>query len=117
MTVDASGSVDPDSEIVLYQWFEDGELLAESNAPTVVLDLTPGVHDITLRVTAADGGRAEASFRVTVQEGEPPAGQPAPSRGNVGCGLFNGIAMICLPLSLVLWLGRRGLARRRVAKG
>jgi hypothetical protein len=41
---------------------------------------------------------------------EQPPTQPVPPPG---CGIFNGIALICLPLTMLLWVGLRLAARRR----
>ncbi|MCH7814438.1 MAG: thrombospondin type 3 repeat-containing protein, partial [Planctomycetes bacterium] len=130
VVLDASDSFDPDSEIVLYQWFEDGELIAESTTPIVEVDLPVGTHLITLRVTAADGGTAEIQFSVIVDP--PPADvepedplpdetddetdQPLPladgGGGRRACGLFNGVALIGLPLILLGWMSARSYRRR-----
>ncbi|MHC4090947.1 MAG: thrombospondin type 3 repeat-containing protein, partial [Planctomycetota bacterium] len=67
VTLDASDSFDPDSELVLYEWLEGEELLAQSELPAAEVDLPVGTHDLTLRITAADGGRAETTFQVTVE--------------------------------------------------
>jgi subtilisin family serine protease len=49
VTLDGSGSNDPDGSIVSYQWFENGQLIAEGVSETV--DLAGGSHTITLEVT------------------------------------------------------------------
>ncbi len=47
------------------------------------------------------------------QDEEPTVGQPAPGNAATGCGVFNGVAMIMLPLSMLLWMGVRSHSRRR----
>ena len=54
VSLDGSNSYDPDStlttnDIVTYEWYEDGQLLATGVSPTVVMPL--GSYDITLVVT------------------------------------------------------------------
>ena len=47
---------------------------------------------------------------------EPTVTQGLPGRRASGCGVFNGVALILLPMSLFLWMGLRGQARRRALK-
>jgi len=43
----------------------------------------------------------------------PVIAQPRPVARSVGCGMFNGVAMIFLPMGMFLWMGMRSNARRR----
>gem|GEM_PF-5178634 len=47
---------------------------------------------------------------------ERPAEQPGPPAGRGGCGIFNGVGLILLPMCMFLWLGLRSHARRRTLK-
>ena len=47
---------------------------------------------------------------------EPPESQPLLSERGLGCGIFNGVAVILLPMSTFLWLGVRKQRRRRESR-
>lgn len=70
IVLDGTGSNDPDGTIINYRWTEGSVLLAEGTLPTAIVNLSPGVHTITLTVT--DDGEATASDTVVVRvlEGE-----------------------------------------------
>jgi len=63
--LDASGSTDPDGEIVKYEWLEDSYMLNES----MVFEYTfpKGVHHITLRVTDNDGASGTDDAMITAR--------------------------------------------------
>ena len=63
--LDASGSTDPDGEIVKYEWLEDSYVLNES----MVFEYTfpKGVHHITLRVTDNDGASGTDDATITAR--------------------------------------------------
>jgi serine protease len=63
VTLDASGSYDPDGALIAYEWFEDGALVATGRTASVSLGL--GTHALTLRVT--DDDQASSEDQVTVQ--------------------------------------------------
>ncbi len=63
VTLDGSGSYDPDGAIISYEWFEDGGPIATGETATVKLPV--GSHTITLRVT--DGQSASNEAQVTIQ--------------------------------------------------
>jgi hypothetical protein len=44
---------------------------------------------------------------------EPPAPQPVPAGRGAGCGIYNGVALVLLPMTLMTWKGCRR-SRRRV---
>lgn len=69
VTLDASGSNDPDGAISKYSWSLNGNEIAATRKPTV--ELAVGTHDIMLTVT--DNGGATGDDRVTVTV-EPAAG-------------------------------------------
>jgi hypothetical protein len=60
VTLDGTGSSDPDGTIVSYDWTEGGVSIAGGATPTVTLAV--GVHTITLTVT--DNGEASATDQV-----------------------------------------------------
>ena len=66
VTLDASGSEDPDGEITLYRWTEDGIVLASGPDPTVQLVLPLGKHTIELIVIDDSGGPSEMGDEVVV---------------------------------------------------
>lgn len=70
VTLDGSGSFDPDGAITAYEWFEGDTLLATGVAPVVPLEV--GNHFITLTVT--DDGAATASDTTLIGIVDPSAG-------------------------------------------
>ena len=65
VSLDASGSSDPDGRIVEYRWLEADTVINES----MVFEhlFTRGVHHITLRVTDDDGASATDDVTITVR--------------------------------------------------
>jgi hypothetical protein len=63
VTLDASGSHDPDGTLVSYQWLENGAQIATGKTTAVSLGI--GSHTITLRVT--DDDQASSEDQVTVE--------------------------------------------------
>jgi hypothetical protein len=81
VTLDGSGSTDPDStdgtndDIVLFEWFEDFGLGTEmklGEGETLDVDLEVGMHDITLQVTDAAGATDTDETVVSVVDTIPP---------------------------------------------
>ncbi|MEJ2622246.1 MAG: PKD domain-containing protein, partial [Candidatus Thiodiazotropha sp.] len=64
VTIDASNSSDSDGTIVSYQWFENGIEIA--NTATATVNLTVGVHSLTLRVVDSDDLVSEDQLTVSV---------------------------------------------------
>ena len=64
VTLDASGSRDPDGALVSFQWLADGVALASGRTASVNLGL--GTHAITLRVTDDDNATAEDQVTINV---------------------------------------------------
>ncbi len=75
VTFDASGSHDPDGEIVRYEWDwnSDGTFTASTTDPVTGHRFTSaGAHQVTLRVTDNDGATGETTQTVVVEAGSPP---------------------------------------------
>jgi hypothetical protein len=66
VTLDASGSSDPDGTMVLYRWLENGVQIATGRIVSVNLGLGP--HTITLRVTDDDQAGSEDQLTVEISE-------------------------------------------------
>ncbi len=64
VTLDGTLSMDPDGQIVSYDWQESGVSIATGSNPTVTL--ARGVHEITLIVTDDGGATGESTVTVTV---------------------------------------------------
>ncbi len=65
VVLDASGSTDPDGEIVKYEWLEDSAVISES---MVFEHIFPkGVNHITLRVTDNDGASGTDDATITAR--------------------------------------------------
>ncbi len=74
--VDASGSVEPGNDIVLYEWDWDGDGTYDnsSTAPTFTyVYYRPGAYNVTLRVTDGEATTNTTFRRVTVQNVAPTA--------------------------------------------
>ncbi|MBI2334346.1 S8 family serine peptidase [Candidatus Daviesbacteria bacterium] len=66
VTLDGSGSYDPDGTVVSYDWYEGGTLLGSGATATV--DFALGTHTVTLTVTDDDGVAASDDVVITVVE-------------------------------------------------
>ena len=64
VSLDGSGSSDSDGTIVSYEWVENGSQIATGVNPNV--DLSVGVHTITLTVTDDDGATGSDNVVITV---------------------------------------------------
>ncbi len=73
VTLDGSGSSDPDGTIVNYRWMEGPTVLANGASPTAQVTLSVGVHNIILTVTDNDGDTDDDTLVVTVEAGSCPA--------------------------------------------
>ncbi|MDF7823470.1 glycoside hydrolase family 88 protein [Pontiellaceae bacterium B12227] len=65
VTLDATGTHDPENAAVAYEWFDTGSLMI-ANGITAQVTLPLGVHDITLRVTDMDTNHVEDVVQITV---------------------------------------------------
>jgi hypothetical protein len=79
VTLDGSGSFDPDGTIVNYQWLLGAAVIASGSNPTTALDLPVGSHSILLRVTDDRGAQDSDWVGVTVR-----AADPVPPVANAG---------------------------------
>jgi len=72
ISLDASGSFDPDGEIVLFEWDldNDGEFDDATGPTTDVTFDSPGTFTIGLKVTDDEGGSSNDTADVTVRIGE-----------------------------------------------
>ncbi|MDX1547965.1 MAG: thrombospondin type 3 repeat-containing protein [Rhodothermales bacterium] len=70
VTLDGSGSFDPDGDALSFTWVRDSTLTATGEMPTVLLDL--GTHDIELTILDEDGETDSDSVAVTVVDTSPP---------------------------------------------
>jgi hypothetical protein len=70
VTLTSVGSSDSDGQVTLYEWFEEGRLIATGPTPTLTLAL--GTHTILLRVTDDDGGTNDDLVIVVIRDTRPP---------------------------------------------
>jgi hypothetical protein len=64
LTLDGSGSFDPDGTIVAYEWSQDGTVLGTT--PTLDVDVAVGTWTVTLTVTDNDGATDIDTVQLTV---------------------------------------------------
>lgn len=64
ITLDASGSEDPDGTIVSYSWEEYGQEIATGVSPTI--SLTVGIHNLELTVTDNEGAKSSDVVRIEI---------------------------------------------------
>ena len=65
VTLDGTGSSDPDSDPLTYEW-TDAAMNVLSTEPMPTLPLLPGVHVITLTVDDGQGGTATDTVQITL---------------------------------------------------
>jgi hypothetical protein len=70
VTLSSAGSSDSDGQVTLYEWFEEGRLIATGPTPTV--DFALGTHTIILRVKDDDGGTNDDVVIVAIQDTHAP---------------------------------------------
>ena len=72
ITLDGSGSSDPDGDGLTFEWTDSGGNVV-GTTETVNLTMLPlGVHTLTLTVDDGNGGTATDSVKITVQDTTPP---------------------------------------------
>lgn len=69
ITLDGSGSYDPDGTIVSYSWSQGGTPIAVGAAPTLSFDI--GLYTLDLTVTDNDGAADTSSVVITVLQADP----------------------------------------------
>jgi len=77
VTLNGSGSYDPDGTITSYEW-KEGQSLDSGVTPTV--DLTVGSHTITLTVTDNEGATGNDDVVVTVLANQAPTANAGPDK-------------------------------------
>ncbi len=83
VTLDSSGSYDPDGSIVSYEWTEDSTVLGTD--ALVTTDFDTGTHAVTLTVTDNDGATDSDDVVVTVNPNQGPTADAGPDQtGLVG---------------------------------
>ncbi len=74
--VDASGSIEPGNDIVLYEWDWNGDGTWDNSSATPVFNYVyyrPGAYNLTLRVTDGEGSKNTTFKRITVNNVVPTA--------------------------------------------
>jgi serine protease len=78
LTLDGSGSFDPDGTIVSYEWKEGGVVLGDSASLTQEFGV--GEHGVTLTVTDDEGAVGADTVTVTVLANQAPAADAGPDQ-------------------------------------
>lgn len=65
ITLNGTGSVDPDGSIIAYRWFEAGNLLASGESQ--VLSFNEGTHTVILEVEDNDGYKSQDTVIIAIQ--------------------------------------------------
>lgn len=87
VTLDGSGSSDPDGGITQYQWTDQGNIvLATSATPTANVTLPVGVHTITLTVVDTDLATRTDQVVITIEAGSVPCVADFDGNGGVDGG-------------------------------
>lgn len=82
VTLDGSGSSDPDGELLGYTWREAGVPVGEGVSPTVYL--TKGEHTLELTVIDGSGATATSAVGIKIAPNSPPVGVADSYIGPVG---------------------------------
>jgi hypothetical protein len=74
VTLDASGSTDPDpGDLLSYQWVDVATGAVIGTSVSITLPVSIGAHVFSVTVTDSHGAAATASVRISVQDTTPPA--------------------------------------------
>lgn len=71
VTLDGSGSFDPDGTIVLYEWDVDGDGTTDHTGVSVDVTFTVGTHNVTLKVTDDSGAGDSDGAVITITAPQP----------------------------------------------
>ena len=73
VTLDGSGSTDPERGTLTYTWYVNNNIIVgPSSSSTANVNFTSGTHQVTLKVEDECGASSETNITVTVQDTEPP---------------------------------------------
>jgi hypothetical protein len=78
VTLNGSGSFDPDGVIVTYEWQEGQTVLGTT--PSITASFTARSHTVTLTVTDEDGATGTDEVLVTVNPNQPPVAEAGPDQ-------------------------------------
>lgn len=78
VTLDGSGSADPDGQVVAWNWSRNGSPIATSINPTVTLPV--GSHLITLSVTDNSGATGNDTVTIIVEQNRLPIANAGPNQ-------------------------------------
>ncbi len=108
VTLDGNGSTDPENDALQYSWYENGSLIAGPSAsPSSDVQLTAGVHTVTLVVEDACGSTSSDDATVTVEDTSPPVVQAAftatghPHEYGISCFAEDGCSDIVSGISVI----------------
>lgn len=80
VTLDGSGSYDPDGTIVSFEWREGETLLGSGMTITHNFSVAGSPHKVTLKVTDDKGETASDELIITVRSNQPPVAEAGPNQ-------------------------------------
>lgn len=85
ITLDGSGSYDPDGQIIRYEWDFNGDGTPDATGPTVSFTCPTTPRSVTIKLTVTDntGATVTAQQTITVTQAPPPNQPPTASCGTV----------------------------------
>jgi len=103
VTLNATGSGDPDGDDLNYTWYIDLQAEPVGHGRVLEVNLPVGVYNVTLVVTDDDGAQDTTSVQVTVERYVPPSSSTG---GNLWWILFVLILAVVLLATFVIWRRR-----------